>query len=162
MNPPVDLLLLDSLALSHGEVDGCELFQTSMVAWATHRATNAYDSPRFGNTGRKVCFYSPTINRNHSGPTQLLRHSKPKRYFMRTYALAIAAAAIFAFPASAFSQGVEIGPGGVRTGGDPREASSQQECEELRSRCFQKDELGEQGDNCRRFHESCKRVGADN
>jgi hypothetical protein len=33
---------------------------------------------------------------------------------MRTYALAIAAAALFAFPASAFSQGIEFGPGGVR------------------------------------------------
>ena len=162
MNPPVDLLLLDSLALSHSDVDGCELFQTSMVAWATHRAQTPMIRPALGTPAGKVCFYSPTINRNHSGPTQLLRHSKPKRYFMRTYALAIAAAAIFAFPASAFSQGVEIGPGGVRTVGDPREASSQQECEELRSRCFQKDELGEQGDKCRRYHESCKRVGADN
>jgi hypothetical protein len=34
---------------------------------------------------------------------------------MRTYAFAIAAAALFAFPASAFSQGIEFGPGGVRT-----------------------------------------------
>ena len=33
---------------------------------------------------------------------------------MRTYAIAIAAAALFAFPASAFSQGIEFGPGGVR------------------------------------------------
>jgi len=33
---------------------------------------------------------------------------------MRTYALAIAAAALFALPTSAFSQGVELGPGGVR------------------------------------------------
>jgi hypothetical protein len=33
---------------------------------------------------------------------------------MRTYAFAIAAAALFAFPASAFSQGIEFGPGGVR------------------------------------------------
>lgn len=83
---------------------------------------------------------------------------------MRRYALAITTAALFAFPASAFSQqGIEIGPGGVRIGDDHgREASSQQECEELRSACFQKDELGEQGDNCRRYHQICKRVGADN
>ena len=33
---------------------------------------------------------------------------------MLTYAFAIAAAALFAFPASAFSQGIEFGPGGVR------------------------------------------------
>ena len=33
---------------------------------------------------------------------------------MRTYALAIAAAALFALPTSAFSQGIELGPGGVR------------------------------------------------
>lgn len=33
---------------------------------------------------------------------------------MRTYALAIAAAALFALSNSAFSQGVEFGPGGVR------------------------------------------------
>src|ERR1700724_3012008 len=42
---------------------------------------------------------------------------------MRTYALAIAAAALFAFPASAFSQviqvpGIEIRPGGVGIGDD--------------------------------------------
>lgn len=33
---------------------------------------------------------------------------------MRTYALAIAAAALFALPTSAFPQGVEFGPGGIR------------------------------------------------
>ena len=33
---------------------------------------------------------------------------------MRTYALALAAAALFALPTSAFSQGIEFGPGGVR------------------------------------------------
>ena len=36
---------------------------------------------------------------------------------MRTYALAIAAAALFAFPTSTFSQNIEIGPGGVHIGG---------------------------------------------
>jgi hypothetical protein len=80
---------------------------------------------------------------------------------MRTYALAMVAAALFAFPASGFSQAIEIGPGGVRIDdGHGREASSQQECEQLRRNCFQKDELGEQGDNCRRYHESCKSVGS--
>ena len=34
---------------------------------------------------------------------------------MRTYALAIAASAFFAFPTSTFSQNIEIGPGGVHT-----------------------------------------------
>jgi hypothetical protein len=81
---------------------------------------------------------------------------------MRTYALAIVAAALFAFPASGFSQAIEVGPGGVRIGDDHgREASSQQECEQLRNTCLQKDELGDQGDNCRKYRESCKRIGAD-
>jgi hypothetical protein len=93
MNPPVDLLLLDSLALSHGEVDCCELFQTSMVPGQYIGQQTPMIRPALGTPAGKVCFYSPTINRNHSGPTQLLRDSKPKRYFMRTYALAIAAAA---------------------------------------------------------------------
>jgi len=33
---------------------------------------------------------------------------------MRIHAFAAAAAALFAFPVSAFSQGIEFGPGGVR------------------------------------------------
>jgi hypothetical protein len=33
---------------------------------------------------------------------------------MRIYALAIATAALFVLPTSAFSQGVEFGPGGIR------------------------------------------------
>jgi hypothetical protein len=78
---------------------------------------------------------------------------------MRTYALAIAAAALFTFPASVFSQGVqvpgvEIGPGGVRVG-PPR--ASHEKCEELRLACLHKDELGEEGEgNCRRYRETCK------
>ena len=40
---------------------------------------------------------------------------------MRSYALGIAAAAaLFIVPVSAFSQGIEIGPGGVRFGGGGR------------------------------------------
>jgi hypothetical protein len=77
---------------------------------------------------------------------------------MRTYALAIAVAALFAFPTSTFSQGIEIGPGGVRIGDDHgRGAAQSQECEELRSACLHKDQLGEQGEgNCRRYRETCK------
>jgi hypothetical protein len=80
---------------------------------------------------------------------------------MRTYALA--AAALFAFPVSAFSEGIhvpdiEIGPGGVRIGDDHRrEGASQRECEELRLACLHKEELGEEGEgNCRRYRETCR------
>jgi hypothetical protein len=77
---------------------------------------------------------------------------------MRTYALAIAAAALFASPSSTFSQGIEIGPGGVRIGDDHRrEGASQRECEELRLACLHKEELGEEGEgNCRRYRETCR------
>jgi hypothetical protein len=79
-------------------------------------------------------------------------------FLMRTYALAIAAAALFAFPTSTFSQNIEIGPGGVHIGGGgDRDGSRQQDCEELRRACEHKDELGEQGEgNCRRYRETCK------
>jgi len=74
---------------------------------------------------------------------------------MRTYALAIAAAAALFSPVSASSQGIEIGPGGIHIGGD-REGSRQQDCEELRRACEHKEELGEQGEgNCRRYRETC-------
>ena len=84
---------------------------------------------------------------------------------MRTYPLAIAVMALFAFPASAFSQGIhvpgiEIGPGGVGIGDDDdrrREGASRRECEELRRACLHKEELGEEGQgNCRRYRETCK------
>ena len=77
---------------------------------------------------------------------------------MRTYALAIAAAAALFFPVSASSQGIEIGPGGVHIGDDHgREGSRRQECEELRSACEHKDELGDQGEgNCRKYRDTCK------
>ena len=82
---------------------------------------------------------------------------------MRTYAFAIAAAAaLFTFPASVFSQGIqipgiEIGPGGVRVGKPHRgEGVSGEECEELRRACLHKEELGEEGEgNCRRYRETC-------
>jgi hypothetical protein len=76
---------------------------------------------------------------------------------MRMYALAIVAAAALCSPGPAFSQGIEIGPGGVHIdrGGD-REGW-QRDCEELRRACLHKDELGEEGEgNCRRFRETCK------
>jgi hypothetical protein len=80
---------------------------------------------------------------------------------MRTYAVAIAVGAFFAFPTSVFSHGVgpgiQIGPGGVHIGGDRAQEGSPQECEELRKACLNKDELGEQREgNCRRFRETCK------
>jgi hypothetical protein len=74
---------------------------------------------------------------------------------MRVYALAIVAAAALFPPVPAFSQGIEIGPGGVHIDrGHDREG---RECEELRRACLHKDELGEEGEgNCRRYRETCK------
>jgi hypothetical protein len=73
---------------------------------------------------------------------------------MRIYALVIAAAAAFFFvPISASSQTIEIGPGGIRIGGGRSD-----QCEELRSACLHKEELGEEGEgNCRRYRETCRR-----
>ena len=67
------------------------------------------------------------------------------------YALGVAAAAaLFVIPMSAFSQSIEIGPGGVRLGSG--------ECEQLRRACENKDMLGERGEgNCRRYRETCQR-----
>jgi hypothetical protein len=79
---------------------------------------------------------------------------------MRTYALAIAAAAIFAFPASAFAQAVEIGPRGVEVEGlrPGRSVVGPVNCDELRKACLNKNELGEQGQgNCERYRERCGR-----
>jgi hypothetical protein len=57
---------------------------------------------------------------------------------MRMYALAIVAA-----PVPAFSQSIEIGPGGVHIDrGRDREGRG---CEELRRACLYKEELGEEG-----------------
>ncbi len=77
---------------------------------------------------------------------------------MRTYALAIATAALFALPTSAFSQGVVVGPGGVRIepGYHQGRSAYRGECRELRLACVHKEELGEQGrGNCRRYREVC-------
>ena len=82
---------------------------------------------------------------------------------MRTYALAIAAAALFALPTSALSQGVELGPGGVRIepgyhGYHHRRSAYGGECRELRLACLHKEELGEQGQgNCERYRRRCGR-----
>ena len=81
---------------------------------------------------------------------------------MRAYAFAIAAAALFAFPASAFSQGIEFGPGGVRIespyyhGYYQGRSASGSQCRELRRACLHKGELGEEGQgNCRRYRQIC-------
>ncbi|PZR82825.1 MAG: hypothetical protein DLM68_15455 [Hyphomicrobiales bacterium] len=73
---------------------------------------------------------------------------------MRTYAVAVAAAAFLVVPISASSQSVEFGPGGVRI--NPGGAASGR-CEELRRACEHKEQLGEQGEgNCRRYRETCQ------
>jgi hypothetical protein len=83
---------------------------------------------------------------------------------MRTYALAIAAAALFAFPASALSQGIEVpgiqvGPRGVEVDGYHHGRSvGRANCAELRQACLHKEELGEQGQgNCGRYRRMCGR-----
>jgi hypothetical protein len=76
---------------------------------------------------------------------------------MRMYALAIVAAGALCSPVPAFSQGIEIGPGGVHIDRGRDWEDRQGECEELRRACLHKDELGEEGEgNCRRFRETCK------
>jgi hypothetical protein len=81
---------------------------------------------------------------------------------MRTYALAIAAAAaLFASPLLALSQEVEVGPGGgVRIEPFPYYQGRcvwRGRCEELRRACLHKEELGEQGQgNCRRYRHYCR------
>lgn len=76
---------------------------------------------------------------------------------MRKLALSMAAAALFAFPASAFSQGVEIGPGGVHvTPPGYHHSRYEERCRDLRHACMHKDELGEQGQgNCERYRREC-------
>jgi hypothetical protein len=86
---------------------------------------------------------------------------------MRIYALTIAAtAALFASHLPAFSQGVEIGPGGVRVQPYPYyqdrpanyrgRAAWRGRCAELRQACLHKEELGEEGQgNCRRYRHYC-------
>jgi len=74
---------------------------------------------------------------------------------MRMYALAIVAAAALFPPVPAFSQGIEIGPGGVHI--DRGRVREDRDCEQLRRACLHKEELGEEGEgNCRRYREACK------
>ena len=64
------------------------------------------------------------------------------------------AAAMFVLPVGVNAQRFEIGPGGVRIGG---ERPSRGVCAELRRSCLHKDELGEQGEgNCRRYRRTCR------
>jgi hypothetical protein len=69
----------------------------------------------------------------------------------------IATVALLAIPVSAFSQSVEIGPGGVRVE-DGRTRRGGGQCEQLRLACENKDRLGERGEgNCRTYRETCQR-----
>ena len=90
-----------------------------------------------------------------------------KETIMRTYVLAILAAALIVPPTSAFSQvDVEVGPGGVYVGPRHRhyddgyhqgDRYGGARCRELRQACLHKEELGEQGmGNCRRYRELCR------
>src|SRR5260370_19569144 len=73
---------------------------------------------------------------------------------MRNYAFGAAAAtALLVIPISAFSQSIEVGPGGVRVY-DGRGG----QCEQLRRACENKDALAQRGEgNCRRYRETCQR-----
>jgi hypothetical protein len=75
----------------------------------------------------------------------------------RKFAFAVATtAALFVVPISAFSQSVQIGPGGVRI--DDGRGRGGGQCEELRRACENKDRLGERGEgNCRTYRETCQR-----
>jgi hypothetical protein len=74
---------------------------------------------------------------------------------MRKLAFAVAAvAALFVIPMSAFSQSIQVGPGGVRVD-DGR--GRRNVCRELRAACLNKNRLGEQGEgNCRRYRQTCR------
>jgi hypothetical protein len=81
---------------------------------------------------------------------------------MRSFVLAIVTAALFAIPTSAFSQGVEIGPGGVRVDpGTKRQTEGrsavQAECKQLRKACLQDKDLGEENrGNCSKYQARCQ------
>jgi hypothetical protein len=76
---------------------------------------------------------------------------------MREFSFGIAAAtALFLIPISAFSQSIEVGPGGVRL--DDGRGRGGGQCEQLRRACENKDRLGERGEgNCRTYRETCQR-----
>lgn len=77
---------------------------------------------------------------------------------MYTYAFALAATVLFALPSTAFSQGIQIGPGGVQI--DPQyhgRSVGRDNCEQLRRECLNREELGEEGEgNCRKYRRLCK------
>jgi hypothetical protein len=81
---------------------------------------------------------------------------------MRTYILATAIATLFTIPTAAFSEDIQIGPGGVRIGpsyGQHRYYNRAEggRCAELRQACLHKGELGEQGmGNCQRYRAICR------
>jgi hypothetical protein len=103
-------------------------------------------------------FSSRTLLRNKtSGGTFLkpLYPSSTGKSLMRSLVFVVAAAAFFVLPTSAFSQSIQIGPGGVRVDDGWGRGG---QCEELRRACENKDRLGEQGEgNCRRYREACQR-----
>ena len=75
---------------------------------------------------------------------------------MRTYAFAIAVAAIFTFPASVFSEAVGIAPRGEAEGLHQGRSAARADCRELRRACLHPEQLGEQGQgNCKRYRETC-------
>ena len=62
---------------------------------------------------------------------------------MRNYGFgAVAATALSVLPISAFSQSIEVGPGGVRV----YDGRGGGQCEQLRRACENKDALGERGE----------------
>jgi hypothetical protein len=80
---------------------------------------------------------------------------------MRSFAFILATALLLAVPTSAFSQGVEIGPGGVRV--DPgykkqtEGRSAAAECKQLRKACLADKDLGEENrGNCRKYRMRCQ------
>ena len=85
---------------------------------------------------------------------------------MRTYILAIilaiAIAALFAIPTTAFSESINVGHGGARIGpsyGHHRLYNRDEggRCAELRQACLHKEQLGEQGmGNCQRYRTVCR------
>jgi hypothetical protein len=81
------------------------------------------------------------------------------------YAFAIATVvALFAPSVPAFSQAVEIAPGGPDEAPPSQGGSVAQPdaCSQLQEACFDEDELGDQGkSDCQRFRDACARIGFD-
>jgi hypothetical protein len=75
---------------------------------------------------------------------------------MRAYALAIAAAAFFAFPISAFSQAVKVAPRGpyVAPPSEGRSVAQPDDCGQLRQACLDEDE-GQSQSKCQQFRATC-------